>query len=392
MGGFADELRALMTARGVSGNELARRVPCDPALISRYLSGRQPPSARMAARLDDALSACGKLAAAARRVPAPLLVDRMASDELEAIDLARRCTTSDAGEAAVTRLEQAADDLAIAYASARPADLLARARSHLGYAAGLLDGRLTLGEHRRLLVSVGWLSLIAATSLTDLRNQPAAVAYLRTAAQIARETGHDEIAAWALETRAWQALITSNYALAAKLARQAQDAAPRGSSPHIQATAQEGRALARLGAKPETYDALARTEALVSRMTPPDDPRHHYQYDPVKAETYIATTLSWLGDPAAVPMARQVLARVEAAGDGVPRPRRAALAMLDLALALAGTGQPDEAAAEALNAVTSELLVPSSYWRAARVAGSTASLRAFSRLRSVLARAVRCSR
>lgn len=243
-----------------------------------------------------------------------------ASDELEAIDLARRCTTSDAGEAAVTRLEQAADDLAITYASARPADLLARARSHLGYAAGLLDGRMTLGEHRRLLVSVGWLSLIAATSLTDLRNQPAAVAYLRTAAQIARETGHDEIAAWALETRAWQALITNDYVTAAKLARQAQDAAPRGSNPHIQATAQEGRALARLSARTETYDALARTEALVSRMTPPDDPRHHYQYDPVKAETYIATTLSWLGDPAAVPMARQVLARVEAAGDGVPGP------------------------------------------------------------------------
>lgn len=365
-GSFAGELRALVAARGISGNELARRVPCDPALISRYLSGRQPPSVRMAARLDDVLKAGGKLVAAAQDAPSVVL-GGTASDELEAIDLARRCTTSDAGEAAVTRLEQAADDLAIAYASARPADLLARARSHLGYAAGLLDGRMTLGEHRRLLVAVGWLSLIAATSLTDLRDQPAAVAYLRTAAQIARETGHDEIAAWVLETRAWQALITNDYMTAAKLARQAQDAAPRGSSPHIQATAQEGRALARLGAKAETYDALARTEALVSRMTPPDDPRHHYQYDPVKAETYIATTLSWLGDPAAVPMARQVLARVEAAGDGVPRPRRAALAMLDLALALAGTGQPDEAAAEALHAVTSELLVPSSYWRAAEV-------------------------
>lgn len=102
-------------------------------------------------------------------------------------------------------------------------------------------------------------------------------------------------------------------------------------------------------------------------MTPPENPRHHYHYDGTKQETYIATTLSWLGDPAAVPMARQVLARVEAAGDGVPRPRRAALAMLDLSLALARTGQPDEAAAEALNAVTSGLIVPSSHWRAAEV-------------------------
>lgn len=371
MGRFAGELRGLMVTRGLSGNEVARAVPCDPALISRYANGRQHPSARMAARLDDVLHAGGQLRAAAGGGYSAVTEIRgsghPASDELEAIELARRCSASDAGEAAVSRLEQAADDLAVAYASSQPAELLSRARSHLGYASELLGGRMTLAEHRRLLVSIGWLSLLAATNLTDLRRYPAALAYLRTAAQIARETGHDEIAAWVLETRAWQAVITNDYALAARLASEAQDAAPRGSSPHIQATAQEGRALARLGDKAGTYDALARTEALVARMTPPDDPRHHYQYDGTKQETYIATTLSWIGDPAAVPMARQVLARVEAAGDGVPRPRRAALALLDLALALARTGQSDEAAAEALNAVTSGLVVPSSYWRAAEV-------------------------
>jgi tetratricopeptide (TPR) repeat protein len=354
-----------MAARGASGNEVARQVPCDPALISRYVNGRQHPSAAVAARLDEILSAGGRLAAvAAQPVRKPGAVH---SEETEAIELARRCSASDAGDAAVSLLEQAADDLAIAYASAAPADLLARTRSHLGYAASLLGGRMTLTEHRRLLVTTGWLSLIAATSLTDLRRYPAALAYLRTAAQIAKEAGHAEIAAWAVETRAWQALITNDYQIAAKLATEAQDIAPRGSSPHIQATAQEGRALARLGAKAGTYDALARTEALVSHMIPPDDPRHHYQYDGTKQETYVATTLSWIGDPAAVPMARQVLARVGTAADGVPRPRRAALAMLDLALALASTGQPDEAAAEALNAITSGLVVPSSWWRAAEV-------------------------
>jgi transcriptional regulator with XRE-family HTH domain len=363
---FATELRALMTACGVSGNELARQVPCDPALISRYANGRQQPSAAMAARLDGILGADGRLAAVPGRQPARK-AGTVPSDETGAIELARRCTASDAGETAVTLLEQAADDLAVAYASARPADLLARTYGHLEYAAGMLSGRMTLSEHRRLLITTGWLSLIAATSLTDLRRHPAALAYLRTAAQIAKEAGHAEIASWALETRAWQALITNDYTLAARLATEAQDIAPRGSSPHIQATAQEGRALARLGDKAGTYDALARTEALVSRMIPPDNPRHHYQYDGTKQETYVATTLAWIGDPAAVPMARQVLARVEGAADGVPRPRRAALAMLDLALALARTGQPDEAAAEALGAVTSGLVVPSSWWRAAEV-------------------------
>ena len=55
------------------------------------------------------------------------------------------------------------------------------------------------------------------------------------------------------------------------------------------------------------------------------------------------------------------------AADGPPRPRRAASARLDLALALIAAGQPDEAAGTALEAVTSGRLVPSTYWRAAEV-------------------------
>ena len=135
----------------------------------------------------------------------------------------------------------------------------------------------------------------------------------------------------------------------------------------IQATAQEGRAWARLGAAPQTRDALARTEALVTPLPMPDRPEHHYRYDPAKSDAYVATTLSWLGDPAAERYARQVLARLETTVDGPPRPRRAASARLDLALALTSTGRPDEAAATALEAVTSGLLVPSNYWRAAEV-------------------------
>jgi len=50
-----------------------------------------------------------------------------------------------------------------------------------------------------------------------------------------------------------------------------------------------------------------------------------------------------------------------------PRPRRAASARLDLALALTAAEQLDEAAATTLDAVTSGLLVPSNYWRAREV-------------------------
>ncbi len=66
---FAEALHALMAERGISGRALARLVHCDAALICRYRSGKQPPSAKMAALIDDALGAEGALVAEA--VPRP---------------------------------------------------------------------------------------------------------------------------------------------------------------------------------------------------------------------------------------------------------------------------------------------------------------------------------
>jgi hypothetical protein len=162
-------------------------------------------------------------------------------------------------------------------------------------------------------------------------------------------------------------LTSGDYQQAAGIARAARQVAPREGSAFIQATAQEGRAWARLGAGAETRAALTRVDKLVAPLPPPDAPEHHYRYDPAKSQAYAATTLSWLGDPAAEPIARQVLARLESAADGPPRPRRAASARLDLSLALIAAGRHDEAAGAALAAVTSGRLVPSNYWRAREV-------------------------
>ncbi|HEV3292101.1 MAG TPA: helix-turn-helix domain-containing protein, partial [Streptosporangiaceae bacterium] len=354
-----------MAGRGLGVRALARQVPCNHALISRYLNGHQVPSPGMAARLDMLLHAGGELAALATAPPGG--VRAVAEDEIAALELTRHATASDVGAATVEQIEQAVDSLAVAYPGTPPTVLLARVRAHLGYVTGLLERRVTFAEHGRLLVAGGWLSLLAATCLIDLHRRPAALAHLRTAAQIARETGHAEIAAWCLETRAWQVLTEGDYPRAVELADAAQRAAPRGGSALIQATAQEGRAWARMGAAPQTRDALARTEALVAPLPIPDRPEHHYRYDPAKSDAYVATTLSWLGDPAAERYARQVLARLESVTGGPPRPRRAASARLDLALALTSTGRPDEAAATAMEAVTSGLLVPSNFWRAGEV-------------------------
>ena len=289
------------------------------------------------------------------------------SDEAEALELRQRIAASDVGRQTLQQLETAVDDLAISYPTSPPDLLLLRVRRHLGYVGQLLDARKTLAEHRRLLVTGSWLSLLAATCSIDMAHRPAAAARLRTAMQLAEHGEHPELSGWCLETEAWQAVTDGEYRRAIKLSQAAQAIAPHGSSAFIQATAQEGRAHARLGHNRETLKVLARVEHLVAPLPVPDQPEHHYKYDPGKSNAYVATTLSWLGDPGAESVARQVLKQLESPEYGTPRPRRAATARLDLSLALLASSKPDEASAVTMDALTSGRLVPSNFWRAREV-------------------------
>jgi len=287
-------------------------------------------------------------------------------DGLEALELARRAGVSDVSTA-LPRLETAVDELAMAYAATPPANLLRRVRLCLRYLASLLDKRMTLGEHRRLLAAGAWLSLLAATLRIDLRQRRAGDANLTTALELAQQAERREIEAWCWETRAWEVLTTGDFARAVELSQRAQAMAPKGSSVLIQATAQEGRAWARMGRGDETRDALTRVERLVSPLRRPERPEHHYQYDPAKALSYTATTLAWVKDSGAEDYARTAITELENANDGVVRPRRIASARLDLGLALLAAEKPDEAADAGVKAITSGRIVASNWWRATEV-------------------------
>jgi hypothetical protein len=171
--GFAETLCELMDHRGISANALAAQVPCDKALISRYHNGRQHPSSRLARRVDEVLGGGGQLAALAGESPVDG-EDGGSGDEIGAMELARRAAATDVGTATIERLERAVDSLAVAYPGTAPAALLRRVRAHLGYVTTLLEARKTPGEHRRLLTVGSWLSLLAATCMTDLGHIPQA--------------------------------------------------------------------------------------------------------------------------------------------------------------------------------------------------------------------------
>lgn len=269
--------------------------------------------------------------------------------------------------ATLAGLQRATDDLAIAYHRSVPMDLLPQVRRHLRYAGRLLDKRMPLRQRRELLSSTGWLCLLTATLHIDMNQREAAARRLDTAREAAQQAGHTEITAWCLETQAWDALTEGQYQEAVALSQAAARIAPPGGSAVIQATAQEGRTWARLGDRPATATALARVERLAAPLPVPDSPEHHYRYDPAKAQAYLATTLSWAGDPAAVRVAEQTLAALDPAGDGGPRPRRTVAARIDLAHALVAAGRPDEAAGQAMNAIGSGRIVPSNRWRIAEV-------------------------
>ncbi|MFG3259429.1 helix-turn-helix domain-containing protein [Streptomyces sp. NPDC048172] len=288
-------------------------------------------------------------------------------DELEAWELLRRVRASDVGPETLSRLEADFDELAIAYATTPPQDLLPRVRRHTAYVAQLLDCRKPLKEHRRLLTVGGWLSLIGATLHIDLKQRHAAAARLQTAAALAHEADQPEIEAWCFETEAWRVLTAGDYQRALELSRTAQKAAPKGSSAAIQSTAQEGRARARLGQARETYAAIDRVHTMAASADTPERPEHHYRYDPSKSLAYTATTLAWLGDASAETHAREVIDRLNPSDDITKWPRRVATANIDLGLALLAQDRLDEACDAAQRAILSGRIVPSSHWRAREV-------------------------
>jgi len=355
--------------------KLARLLGRSQEQLSELLDGRVE-------RLDDRRQALGIAAVDGGVAATPLPRNDIATsntvddqgaasssddDEAAALELSRRVAASDVGNETLTQFELVFDDLAIAYPVTPPQQLLQRLRRQLSYVSGIMDVNKTLDEHRRLVAVGAWLSLLAATVHVDLEQQAAATARLRTAASLARHAGHDEIRAWCFETEAWRLLTNGGYRQAVDLSRAAQELAPAGSSVAIQATAQEGRAWARLGQPRETYEAVERVNRLVAPLKRPDQSEHYYRYDPDKSVAYVATTLAWLGDPAAEGYAREVIARLQLSEDSGKWPRRLAAANLDLALTLLATHRLDEACDATLQAIQSGRVVPSNHWRAAEV-------------------------
>lgn len=334
---FGAELTRLMDEQGIGVRELARAVPCNPGNISGLRNGSKRPSAAMAKALDTALGVKDVLTALVPKAPS------LPGGNLGLIELARRAEVSDVGDNATALLAEAADRLCRDYPTTDPRVLSAAARDHLAYATGLLGGRVTLSQHRDLLVTAGWLSALLACTLYDAGDPGSAETARRMTAQFGDEAGHGELVAWSYEIGAWYALVEGRFADTAALCEGGLEHAGV-SNAAVQLTLQAARAYARMGDEQAT-GMLAAGKAILAKVPVPSYPEHHFVFDRDKYEFYSATIYTWLAtdDLAAEENAREVVARCTGPNGEVRWPTRLSTTLVNLGQIAGRRGDLDEA-------------------------------------------------
>jgi hypothetical protein len=190
---------------------------------------------------------------------------------VEAMELARLAEASDVGADALASVERAVERLRHAAVGTPPGSLLPTVRAQRRYVGRLLDGRLTLGQRRRLLAAAGRLSVVLARLHFEAGERDAAEASREAALRLARQAGNAELAAWAFEAGAWWALVDGRFREAVRLSRAGQDRAPPASAAAVQLALHEAQAWRHLGDPAEAAGAL-RQAALLRGMLPGGPP------------------------------------------------------------------------------------------------------------------------
>ncbi|WP_141578711.1 helix-turn-helix transcriptional regulator [Actinomadura sp. WMMA1423] len=331
---FGAELLKLMAERGLSLRKLAPAVPCDVGHLSKVSRGLRSPSEALAERLDEMLGADGALAALrqpvkSRRTSGDATVP--AEPDAQLFELAARAGASDLPHGTLDLLDSVIDRLCRDYPTVAPELLSVRGQAYLAHVLRLLDRRVSLTEHRELLVRAGWLSVLLACTLFDGADKLGAELARRTARRLGEQAGHGEVIAWSWEVAAWFALVERNFDEVVAYSEAGLRHAGTTNAA-VQLTLQAGRGYARMGDQ-RAVDALRHGRAILDRLPRPDNPEHHFVFDHDKYEFYCSTIYTMLGrDDAAEEHATEVVAQCVRRGDSVRWPMRYAMANLDLGL------------------------------------------------------------
>jgi hypothetical protein len=353
--------RAEMADRiNASPTGVDERLACDEERIRRWESGevRWPsPPYRRALKDVTGLDTSQLGFILHRQAPTPpARIDaaeafRSEAELVDTLDLARMVTVSDLGQGTIDTLQEAAELLCRAYPSASAAELRARTKQRLSYISRLLHGRLTLAQHRELLVTIGWLALLLGCVHYDLGEREHAEAARQAAYQAGLQAGHGEIIAWSYEMAAWFALTEGRYHDVVDYAQAGQQHAGLTNA-MIQLVLQQARGQARLGQRREVHAGLDHGAKLLEQLPRPEHPENHFVFDHTKWIFYAATCYTWLGDDEpAEEHARELIAYHTRPDGSSNAPMRSAMSHIDLGLIRARHGDLDQAVDHGLTAL-----------------------------------------
>ncbi|SEN72690.1 helix-turn-helix domain-containing protein [Nonomuraea pusilla] len=334
---------------------ISERLTCDEERIRRWEAGEvrwpRPPYRLALTQLTglppETLGFSQHRPPGSRLIEAPPILPmdalRAEADLYGTMELAQQLQASDVGTGTLEALAEAVDLLCRAYPVVSVATLRDRTQKRLAQINRLLSGRLTLDQHRELLVITGWLTALLGCVHYDLGEREEAETARRAAFEMGRQVSHGELMGWAHEMSAWFALVEGRFEDVVTAARMGQAVAGQTSA-MVQLTLQEARGLARIGDRREADRALTRGAEALSRLPIPDNPDHHFVFDHGKWVFYAATCYTWLADDdRAEEHARETI-QMHTRPDGTSNaPMRVADAHIDLGIVHARRGDLDAA-------------------------------------------------
>jgi hypothetical protein len=280
--------------------------------------------------------------------------DVLAVSGMDTLELVSRLQRSDVDQATLDGLRIMADRLCSEYPFMPASQLLIEGRAWLRRITALQGQRMTLRQHREILVLAGWVALLVGCVEYDTGQRQAAETTRQAALSLGVEADHGEIIAWAHEMRAWINLTTGDYNGVIASARNGTDVTPHYSVA-VQLLGQEAKAWARIGDRRQTEIALDRGRNLLESLPYPENLDHHFVVDPAKFDFYAMDCYRTLGvDSMAESLAEGVI-QVNTDFDGRERaPMRMAEARITLGVASARKGDLEGAIAQGTRALTGE--------------------------------------
>ena len=280
--------------------------------------------------------------------------DILAVTGMDTLELVGRLQRSDLDQATLDGLRIMADRLCSEYPFMPADQLLDEGRAWLRRITSMQGQRLTLKQHREILILAGWVALLVGCVEYDTGNRHAAETTRQAALSLGIEADHGEIVAWAHEMRAWINLTTGDYHGVVAAARSGTEVTPH-QSVAVQLFAQEAKAWARMGDSRQTEVALDKGRRLLDTLPYPENLDNHFVVDPGKFDFYAMDCYRTIG---ANTMAEHLAEEVIEANtdfDGRERaPMRMAEARITLGVVKAREGDLEGAVSQGMRALEGE--------------------------------------